>query len=56
MIRFVFWVRQFWIREERWVGKSGKSWRTGGHSDQYSGCTSTINKAVLEASNGGQWW
>lgn len=36
------------------VGKSGKSRRTGRHSDQYSGWTSTINKAVLDASSGGQ--
>jgi hypothetical protein len=36
------------------VGKSGKSRRTGRHSDQYSGWTSTISRAVLDASSGGQ--
>jgi len=43
------------MREDIRSGKCSKSRRTGGHSDQYSGWTSTINKAVLDGESGGQW-
>ena len=46
--------RQLVMRVEIWDGKWGKSRRTGGHSDQYSGWTSTISRAVLDGWRGGQ--
>ena len=46
-------VGQWVSRLEILVGKFGKSQRTGGHSDQYSGWTSTISKAVLDGSMSG---
>lgn len=54
MIRLVLLVRQWVNRLESLVGKFGKSRRTGGHSDQYSGWTSTISKAVLDGSISGE--
>lgn len=54
MIRFTLCLRQLSMREEIRDGNSGKSLRTAGHFDQYSGCTSTISRAVLDASRGGQ--